>query len=269
MKTLHDHTLIYDNECPMCQLYTSAFIKTRMLDNHGRLAYDEATNLDTLDQRRACNEIALLNRKTNTVIYGVDSLFTVIGHGIPIFKPLFNNPVFRTICQRLYSFVSYNRKVIAPGSAHNNCQPDFNYFWRFAYIALAWISCSLVLSAYTARLTPFLNYQGLMREILVCGFQMVFQGAILIAAKRHNRKAIFNYLGHVITVSLMGALALLPMLMASTCIAINPFLLLGYFMLVVLFMTFEHMRRVKLTQMPFYLTYTWIIYRILILLLIL
>ena len=36
MKTLENHTLLYDEDCPLCQVYSSGFIKTGMLDQNGR-----------------------------------------------------------------------------------------------------------------------------------------------------------------------------------------------------------------------------------------
>ncbi len=32
MKTLENQTLLYDEDCPLCQAYTSAFVKTGILD---------------------------------------------------------------------------------------------------------------------------------------------------------------------------------------------------------------------------------------------
>jgi predicted DCC family thiol-disulfide oxidoreductase YuxK len=41
MKTLKDHTLLYDATCPMCRLYTRAFVSSGMLDQEGRAPYQE------------------------------------------------------------------------------------------------------------------------------------------------------------------------------------------------------------------------------------
>jgi len=41
MKTLKNHTLIYDNECPMCTMYSKGFIHAGMLDENGREAFTE------------------------------------------------------------------------------------------------------------------------------------------------------------------------------------------------------------------------------------
>lgn len=41
MKPLQNHTLIYDNECPMCNIYSKGFIIYGMLDEDGREAFAE------------------------------------------------------------------------------------------------------------------------------------------------------------------------------------------------------------------------------------
>ena len=46
MKTLSDHTLIYDNDCPLCVGYTNAFLKIKMLDKNGRKAFGKLTEMD-------------------------------------------------------------------------------------------------------------------------------------------------------------------------------------------------------------------------------
>lgn len=44
MKILNQHTLIYDKDCPMCRMYTKAFIHLGMMDQQGRLPFHEINN---------------------------------------------------------------------------------------------------------------------------------------------------------------------------------------------------------------------------------
>lgn len=85
MKTLTNHVILYDANCPMCNIYTTAFIKTKMLDKDGRNAYQEIpTNIcPYVDMKRAVNEIALVNTETGQVTYGITSLFKIIRNTIP------------------------------------------------------------------------------------------------------------------------------------------------------------------------------------------
>ncbi|HTB31863.1 MAG TPA: DUF393 domain-containing protein, partial [Bacteroidia bacterium] len=62
MKTLKNYTIIFDNACPMCRAYSSAFIKTKMLDDKGREAYQQMSRetAAVIDKDEARNGIALV-----------------------------------------------------------------------------------------------------------------------------------------------------------------------------------------------------------------
>ena len=66
MKTLNNHLILFDAECPMCRLYTNAFVSTGLLEKDGRMAYQElpADACPILDRQRAADEIALINQQT-------------------------------------------------------------------------------------------------------------------------------------------------------------------------------------------------------------
>jgi len=89
MKTLKNHVILFDSECPMCQVYTQAFVQSGMLEKDSRAAYQ--TKMETvcpvIDRQRAVNEIALVNTQNGEVTYGVESLFKVIGNAWPFFGP--------------------------------------------------------------------------------------------------------------------------------------------------------------------------------------
>src|SRR5688572_20252266 len=111
MKTLKDHVIIYDDECPMCDLYTGAFVKTKMLEKNGREPYSwlPSSLRKQIDPQKARNEIALVNPKTGKVLYGIDSLFTILGYRFQFLKPIFQFEPFRLLTKYFYSFISYNR----------------------------------------------------------------------------------------------------------------------------------------------------------------
>lgn len=77
MKTLKNHLILFDEECPMCRMYTSAFVSTGLLDKAGRAAYQEmsAQACPMVDRQRAADEIALVNQETGEVTYGIDDHF--------------------------------------------------------------------------------------------------------------------------------------------------------------------------------------------------
>ncbi|HEX5172277.1 MAG TPA: DCC1-like thiol-disulfide oxidoreductase family protein [Cyclobacteriaceae bacterium] len=265
MKPLANHTLIYDGECPMCNAYSKVFVKTGMLDNHGREAFtDLRGQIPEVDWNRAGNEIALVNREDKTVRYGVDSLLAIMENSLPFVRPVLRfRPVY-FLLRRLYFFISYNRKVMAPGKEFESdhaCKPSMNYPYRIAYLLFAWLVTSVILVRYFALGAPIVPASGFGREFLVCAGQLVFQG-IIVACFRRDR--VIHYLGNVMTVSLAGALALAPVLLLTGWIQ-TQWIYIGYFMVVVAFMFFEHKRRVCILELPVLISYSWVLYRFLIL----
>lgn len=263
MKTLANQTLIYDEECPLCQAYTSAFVKTGMLDANGRAAYCTLADnkINFIDAKRAANEIALVDHQNKTVTYGIDSLLTVIGNSFPVVRKIGNLKPVHLALRKLYAFISYNRKVIIPGKFNDGktlqCAPDFNFHYRLSYLLVATVVTALVLNAYGAKIDAVPN-GGFWREALLAFGQIIFQTVFLW---NKNRQTKMIYAGNLMTVSLMGALLLLPMLIVAAWVDLPQTIIIGWFGLTATIMFAEHWRRVKLLQLPALLCLTWILYR--------
>lgn len=270
MKALRNHLILFDAECPMCRMYTQVFVESGMLDNDGRAAYQElpAQACPMLDKQRAINEIALVNQETGEVTYGVESLFKVFAASFPIFKPLFLFRPFVWLMSKIYAFIAFNRRVIIPAPVAVDSfelQPTFKLNYRLAYLFVTWILTAIVLSAY-ARLMPGLLPEGsVYREYLICGGQIFFQGAIISIIHKNKR---WDYLGNMMTISFGGALLLLPVLLLAQWFHLHPIFCAAWFMAVAGLMLLEHIRRSKLLELGWLLTISWVLYRILVLLLI-
>jgi hypothetical protein len=78
-----------------------------------------------------------------------------------------------------------------------------------------------------------------------------------------------NYYFNMLIVSMMGSVLLLPLIVFNNFYLLSNLINLIYFFSVVLFMFFEHKSRVKKLVLPFYISYTWVLYRVLILIFIL
>jgi predicted DCC family thiol-disulfide oxidoreductase YuxK len=268
MKILRNHVIVYDEECPMCNLYTSAFVQCGILEENGRMAYNQMGKeiADSIDKDRARNEIALVDTEAGTVTYGLESLYKVIAQPLPFLWPLFRFRPFNFIMKKIYFFISYNRKVLVPSAetGSNSCIPDINIKYRIAFIVVAWFISAFLLNVYSARLVPLLPSSSLWRELMICGGQLVFQGLLIILLKE---KKVLEYIGNVMAVSLIGSLLLLPALWfpySETLLSNVGYV--AYFLLVVGFLLLEHTRRVKLLKLPFVLTFGWLGYRLIVLL---
>lgn len=271
MKTaeLHTQYLLYDENCPLCAWYTRAFVKFGFIQRQSRLSYQEAIKDDSLsfDRERAKSEIALVSTGKNT-LYGVDSMIDVIGKKWKLVSYICRFFIVYWLLQMLYRFISFNRKIIAPTVCENECActPQFNLFWRVTFIAFCGlITYFLVGSFFNNELGAFLKHEHFSFEFVLFLGQLAFQ---TIVFKLLKQKDLFTYLGHVAFLSLLGALALGSAEIVLTVIEAFDFQtgLLPAFMFgaVVCLMFVEHSRRVKQLGMSSWLTFSLILFRIII-----
>jgi predicted DCC family thiol-disulfide oxidoreductase YuxK len=271
MKTLKDHTILYDAVCPLCQVYTKAFVQSGMLDREGREPYQESNMVEEIhvDKARLVNEIALVNRKTGKVEYGIQSLFHIIGHSFPFFQPLFRWKPFAWLMEKLYKFISFNRRIIMPSltsETTSSHEPSFNLRYRITWLVFTWLVTAFSLHGYNQLLTGLISPGELYREGLICGGQIFWQVFFLLMLKQ---KRPWDYLGNLMTISLAGSLVLLLVLFLHQFIPLSPYLAAGIFALTAGAMLLEHIRRTRILGIHGLLSFTWVAYRILLLLIIL
>lgn len=264
MKTLKNQTLLYDEDCPLCRVYTTGFITAGMLDENGKKPYCQLSEDEQsfIDVKRASNEIALVDNENKTVLYGIDSLLKVIGYSFPWMEKVGNIKPINYLLKKLYSFISYNRKVIMPSKKKTEtkleCLPDFSIKYRLLYITLVTIFTAFTLF-YFSELLNNLPKTTIAREFILAIGQMVFQSLFLL---KKDKETLINYLGNLMTVSLLGSLILVPIICLNSIIKLPEIIILGWFACTVLIMFLEHSRRIKIVELPKHLTYTWVLYRI-------
>ena len=259
MKTLKNHTLIYDDECPMCNIYSKGFIKCGMLDENGREDFTDLSfkNKTLIDFNRAKNEIALVDHEKNKVIYGLDSLLLIIGNSFPVLEKTAKIKPLYWFFKKLYSFVSYNRKQIIPSAKDQHeeaCVPDFNLKYRLSYLAFVVIFSGYILSIFSPILGLNLT-QNFWRELAICSGQIIWQTLFL---KAYLKDKMWNYLGNMMTVSLIGTLLLIPALFLN----LNANASVIYFGTVIFIMLLEHLRRCRILRLNLLPTISWIVFRI-------
>ncbi|MBC7861872.1 MAG: hypothetical protein IAF38_02795 [Bacteroidia bacterium] len=169
----------------------------------------------------------------------------------------------------IVKFLNANSRIVIPLKAKETATyiviPFFNLPMRLIYLFIAWIITSAVLTFYSSLLIKFIGAPNAGREFLVCGGQMLFQLMFLSFAKK-NKKEIFEYLGNMMSISLGGAILLIPMLVIGKVFtAIDPLVFMLFFLFVAGLMLLEHLRRMKITGLPKWLSATWVLYRVLVL----
>ncbi|MCU0431179.1 MAG: DUF393 domain-containing protein [Cytophagaceae bacterium] len=263
MATLNDHTLLYDEDCPLCQGYSAAFIKAGLLDKDGRKPFHTmGAWKNYIDPIRARHEIALIERSTGRVYYGTTGLVKILASRWSWMGACFRLAWVRSLVNLVYAFISYNRKVIMPfrnDYSRSACAPDYHAGYRIAYLLFSgFLTAALLQWAGT-----FLPWYGSLvppsAEWWIVPSHWIFQWLILWPA---NKEEAVTYAGQLQTASLIAAILLLPIAMISAWV---PWL--GYlgFGLVLAFLFFHYKRRMQVLHFPKRMTYAWLAYRILLL----
>lgn len=128
-------TLVFDDSCPLCMVYTGAFERLGWAD---RESFSTCADLSALDIDRARHEIPMFDG--DDVHYGLDSLFTVLKTQLRFLAPVLDHKATKVALTPVYSFISYNRREIAgcpPPDAGFDCAPDFHAGWKLAYVGAA------------------------------------------------------------------------------------------------------------------------------------
>lgn len=206
--------LIYDDACPLCRVYTKAFVNQGLLQPGQRCSFSDLdpAAMGYIDINRARHQIPFLNRKTGITLYGIDALLAILEKKFPWLIKVCNNKYLYQGLQQLYHFISYNRRVItatrqSPGSF--DCAPDFNSFYRILFLCFGFLFNTAMLSIVQdcfMKSSAFSNVS--LAEIQFAHLALV--ACNLFCAITMNKKAALEYLGQVNMLALITILLLLP-----------------------------------------------------------
>lgn len=269
MKALQNNVLIYDGDCPMCRMYSHAFVKAKMLEPSGIQSYNNmtATVKNEINVDRARNEIALVDTSKHSVVYGIDSWLKIFSYHFPVMAFLTRFKPFYSLLKGLYLFISYNRRVIAPGKQLHkggSCDPDYNIKWRWIYIGVSSLLIAILLHVYLKSIPLYADQQiRVWHEWLIVAVQLITQGIFVYFI---HRKRVLHYFGQLMTISLIGGLLLIPAIVLHYAVtSFQGLLYTSYFIFPVTVMLWQHLKRTKMLELPLLLTFTWILYRLLLL----
>lgn len=198
-------TILYDDNCPLCCWYTDAFVQTGLLEAEGRQSFTDIeleTLTEQLDLARSKDEIPLLDDQGGATLYGIDSLLYLLGQRWPWMPKVAGLTPIDWFLRRLYKLISYNRRVIVakptPANAFD-CSPQFNYFYRYVYLAMALMVGGSGLWGY------WVTYA---KPIVSVSLLLLFLVVVLLAFRQPKREAMINYLGVMLTPLIPGGILL-------------------------------------------------------------
>lgn len=243
----NDKILVYDDACPLCVAYTSAFVKTGLLTAEGRQSFSDvsAELLHTINYQRSKNEIPLLDPVTNKVWYGIDALLEILGSKCPTIKTIGHYKPVNWLLKKLYSFISYNRKVIVAAKASPlkiDCSPSFNLFYRVLFMLVFLVANTLMLyPVHQHLLSKIPEYSLTVSQLFLVHTVMVAINCIL--ALFLPKQTAIEYLGQVNMLTLVTNLLLLPLLITGAYLNLHHWVNYLYLGLLTIVIFNEYFRR--------------------------
>ena len=262
MKTIRNKALIYDNTCPMCELYSGRFVKHGFLGKENRLSFTELNNQEficRLDPQRSRNEIPLVDLESGETIYGLDALVFILSQRWPLTGKLVHKRPLYWFFSRLYKMISYNRRVIITTDkpkAQFDCTPDLNLKYRRAYIAFAVIVSALVTAWFGHSAEHYLGVAGgSYKMLLIAGTGWCLQ---LLYAFLFLKEKRADYSGHLATLMITGVLLLVPGIILSA-LTRYQYALIPVLSIILSsgIMLLQHIKRVRNLQLSQAWTLAW------------
>lgn len=199
MKT--EKAIIYDDNCPMCQWYTGAFVEANLLKSSNRISFSELSESPLAEQiqmQRSKHEIPLVDLAGGETIYGVDSLVHLLQPKFPLVEKLMQVAAISYFVRRLYKFISYNRGIMAPSFPtyrKYDCTPDFHLGYRLLLVLLL------------GGLGSSLLYTSLLRHVVPAYGLLIGAGLLFLGLPFFKRHYV-SYLGHLSVVLFLAGLIL-------------------------------------------------------------
>ncbi len=139
--------------------------------------------------------------------------------------------------------------------------------FKIAAIVFCITVTALTLDQYVQLIQHLINIKYDWRfELFIVTGMLFFQYPFIF---KHSWLVKLDYYFNMVLVSFVGSLLLFPLLAVNYYSDFNDTFNILYFFAVVLVMFFDHKRRVAKLNLPIWLTYSWILYRIIILIFIL
>ncbi|OKL40012.1 hypothetical protein [Pontibacter flavimaris] len=220
---MKDKLIIYDSNCKVCVGLRDLMLVLRLVEAQECVAYRrlDPQLKQQVSAERFRNEMALIDKRGGTTMYGAEGVSYVFADKIKLLRPLFRfRPFFLLFCF-LYKTLAFNRYVVATPRQQGitcDCYPQSATRYRIAYIGMAVFLSILLTVLFGASVHEALGVTpaaGAVQLLLMAGTGWVVQ--ILVAAFSLDKQQVLEYVGHLATIMVAGLLVLVPS-MAFYCI---------------------------------------------------
>jgi predicted DCC family thiol-disulfide oxidoreductase YuxK len=253
--------LMIDEDCPMCNLYGKYLAKNDLvtLNSYQNSVQEKNT---AIDYEKAKNQIALIDHDNNKILYGLEALYRAFGTKFPKLISFMKLSIPAAIMPKVYAFISYNRKQIAPSNS-KVCTPSFILKYRIAFLVFAVLFSANVVNMFCKQFAfSVLSNIFFVEILLISCSQIVIQYFILYSFQFEKR---IDYLGNLATINIIASLLLLPLIFWNTLLDLAAVFSVGYLLLVFTVMLWQHVKRCTILGMGNFVTVSFVWFYILLL----
>lgn len=257
---MNNNVIIYDDNCPLCAAYTNAFVKGGFIDKEGRKDFSNISPelLAKIDIQKSVNEIPLIDTQTNHVWYGIDALLELLGQKLPLIKTIGSIPPVKWMLQKLYKFISYNRRVIVAASKKEgfDCTPDFNTRYRFLFLVVFLLFNTWMLFPLQEYVLNKSVFNSNIIKLQLVHF--IFVGINISIGISLKKRDGYEYLGQINMIALIAMLLCIPVILINQWMPFSNGLFNSfYFGMLAVIVLHEYFRRMK--YLGFNQRYKWIL----------
>jgi hypothetical protein len=130
---------------------------------------------------------------------------------------------------------------------------------KIIVMMLCIIITAFTLNQFSKIIQPLINawYNWKFEMMMVTG-QLLFQLPFIY---KNSMEEKLNYFLNMLLISLAGSILLVPMIVLNVFYETGTTMALAWFFAVVAIMFLIHKKRVAALKLPFYVSYTWLLYR--------
>jgi hypothetical protein len=263
MKSLDRKIIVYDSNCKVCSSLKDVVLRFTAVPGSKVVAFKDLdhTLVKHVDPEKFRNVMALIDLHSGETLYGAHGVSYIFSSQYRVADILLGFKPFFALFAFLYKTQAYNRYIIATPKSNFSCDcfPDRVIKYRLSYIGIS-ILISMVLliffgsslhqsSADPAMIHPAVFIASVVATALL--FQVILAAIAL-------RSIALDYIGHLSSMLVAGALVLFPFILWNV-FAVNTFTWITVSGLIISFGTMLYLlsARVRYLGLSHAWTFSW------------
>lgn len=212
------YSIVFDNQCAACSLGVRSLKKFGLMSSESTIELETFSDNElacNVNPKRACDEMAVINKETLEVSYGYDGYADLISEQYPRLGGFMNKNWVKRLLNPLYLFFASNRRILAPLTpTETTCEPTLKKEFRLGLIALMAVYAGGITYIKGGLLegSEWFSFLSPWKLISITGVGWLITGLF------YNGKRKWDYWGHLSVI-------------AGSAIFIQTLALIGYYFL--------------------------------------